>query len=536
MLADRMRVTAANGVNQHWISGTRIDPVFIFDEDGDGRDANGKALAAAELRDPESGLIEAFINMYKLRPRHPQGRLMLGRYDLTKRNKKGVMLSTPPYLNINAKLQSLPIELGDQYVLQLVQINPAGGTTKWTSERITADWTTPVCTAPKIVVEEGQPIVSPFESLPGSSPYFGTRVATWVGANTTSISVDVDHFTCVDPESGIFKTEMWVGTKQDGVDDLIPRQEVTLGSIHSLPIKPNLDFKDRMYCKQCGDDIVVGVKCVNRGNVTVNCRPYAIVRVDGSPPGCAGVKPMLGQGLRMGFQSSRKDLLLSKLRDAGMEDKETGIKTVTYTLLDVKSVDSKASLAEPLHMPWLDHDGLPLSQKMGIKGISLLHGHTYSVNISLTSHIGMMGSCLTSEVLIDATPPTEGLAILLQHDKDNDAEMPVQNYFQYRCVNPHPPLPFCTLHRARARASYHHKRSYGTPAQQRYSSEVHPQPPARLLVWQQASAAHRKPALRRPRERHPWLHGKRVPHRRLAHPARRLDRPDGFHHARGGAA
>jgi hypothetical protein len=439
MLADRLRVTAANGVNQHWISATRIDPVFVFDGGGDERDANGKSIAGGDLVDPESGIVEAFINLYKLRPRHPGGREMLNRYYMSKRTEGGRIIRSPPYVNVNSKLHYLPLELGQQYVVQLVQVNQAGGYTKWISDRITADWTTPVCTTPKIVVEEDEPIVAPFDSLPGSSPYFGTRVATWVRSTTTSISVDVDHFTCEDPESMIFKTEMWVGSKHDGVDDIIPVQEVQLGTVHKLPISPNLNLKDRMYCKQCGDDIVVGVRCINRANVSRVCRPYAVVRVDGSPPGCVGVQPLLGQGLRPGFQSSRNNLLLSKLRDAGMEDKETGIKLVEYSLIDVASVDATAALSGPLSLPWLEHEGLPLSQKMGIQGISLLHGHTYRVEISLTNYIGLNGSCLTNAVLIDATPPTEGVVLLLQHDKDNEAVMPVVNFFQYR----HIPLP-CT--------------------------------------------------------------------------------------------
>ena len=162
------------------------------------------------------------------------------------------------------------------------------------------------------------------------------------------------------------------------------------------------------------------------------CRPYAVVRVDGSPPGCAGVTPLLGQGLRPGFQSSRTSLLLSKLRDAGMEDKETGIKHVEYSLVDVASVDATAQLNAPRPLPWLGHEGLPLSQKAGIMGISLLHGHTYRVEISLTNYIGLNGVCLTNEVLVDATPPIAGVALLLQNDEDNEAVMPVVNYFQYR--------------------------------------------------------------------------------------------------------
>jgi hypothetical protein len=161
------------------------------------------------------------------------------------------------------------------------------------------------------------------------------------------------------------------------------------------------------------------------------------VRVDGSPPGCAGVTPLLGQGLRPGFQSSRTSLLLSKLRDAGMVDKETGIKHVEYSLVDVASVDATASLNPPQPLPWLGHEGLPQSQKVGIMGVSLLHGHTYRVEISLTNYIGLNGVCLTNEVLVDATPPIGGVALLLQKDEDNEAVMPVVNYFQYRSAPPY---------------------------------------------------------------------------------------------------
>ena len=287
MMADRMRVTSTRHsesqdvgvIKQYWVSGTRIDPLFVFDQSGYLRDSSGKLTSTSGLKDPDSGTVEAFVNMYKLRPRHPEGREWQGRFDLTKRTEGSALIRTPPFLHASSKLHGLSLELGSQYVLQLVQINPAGGTTKWTSERITADWTTPVCTPPTVVVEAGQPMVAPFASLPGASPYFGTRVSTWLRSTATEISVDVNVNTCEDPESSIHTVEMWVGSKQDGVDDLIPRQEVQLGTIHKLPVAPNLDFKDRMYCKQCGDDIVIGVRCINYANVSRACRPYAVVRV-----------------------------------------------------------------------------------------------------------------------------------------------------------------------------------------------------------------------------------------------------------------
>ena len=432
MLADRMRSTSTDGDHtQFWISRTRIDPIFVFDKGGFTRDESGKANVGADVTDPESGFVQGVVNLYQLRRGHPDGRRMVAAYQMPAGRLGDVPVpkSTPPYLHASKVLHKLALENGAQYLLQLTLINRAGGRTKWLSGPITVDYTPPVCSAPTIVAKEGQPVIAPFTSLPGSSPYFGTRAATWVSATVTAVSVNVGFDTCSDAESGIDRAQMWVGT-ETGIDDLIPSRVVALGTVYQLPILPNTNFQDRTYCTQCGEDIVIGVRCTNKATVHALCRPDVIVRVDGSPPACVGVQPLLGKGPHFGVQSSRASLQLGKLLDAGFQDKETGIKRSTYWLHDLHAVDGGA-LTEPLELSWMEHEGVPDTQKTQIQGLSLQHGHTYAVNISLTNYIGLQGWCISTEVTVDTTPPAAGVVLLLQHDKDNDDAMPVVNAFQY---------------------------------------------------------------------------------------------------------
>jgi hypothetical protein len=242
----------------------------------------------------------------------------------------------------------------------------------------------------------------------GSTDYGGTRIHTWISASTTAINVHISNGVCVDDESGIHKINMWVGTKRNAIGDLVKEHEVQAGTIHTIDISKSilLDFKDKVECDQCGDDTVVGVECINGASLKKVCQRYASYRVDGSPPTCKSNFVLLGDGAKKGFQSVSHTLKISNFEYA-LEDRETGIRRVTYELLDVDAIVASGvdgNLSEPVNLPLVDHDGLP-TNRMSIPGLQLAHGHTYQIRFTASNYLGMVGlPCLTSKVLIDTTP------------------------------------------------------------------------------------------------------------------------------------
>ena len=298
--------------------------------------------------------------------------------------------------------------------------------------QIIADWTTPVCTTPFLAPAPGEAMVRAMFQPIGSTHYGGTRVHSWIAETTTSISVIISDGVCQDPESGISEILMWVGSKRDAQGDIIEKKIIEPGTVVTLDgVKPLLDFSDRLECDNCGSDTVVGVQCTNGASLKKVCNRYASFRVDASPPKC---KPApfvkLGDGLRKKFQSVTHTLRLSNFNYA-IEDRETGIKTVRYDLIDQEALDLDAELAEPLHLHLADHEGLP-TNRMSIPGLALEHGHTYAIQFTATNYIGLVGEpCLTTSVMIDTTPPAAGIVVLLQHDKQNEVPMPDPNFYQY---------------------------------------------------------------------------------------------------------
>ena len=444
VIADRNRISSYDGITQFFVTQSRIDPVWLFEEyDLASRDpASPAALPIGrDLKDPETGAPYATVDLYRLRPGDPRGREHTGSFILHHFNIGSATstLKTPPYLHANTKANNLRLELGARYMMELVQTNLAGGRTIMPSDTITADWTEPTCTTPILVPALGEAMVKALFRPPGSTEYGGTRVHSWISAAATSIDVQISDSVCQDPESGIGKVTMWVGTKRNGVGDVVAKHEVDAGSKHTLQITPLVNFKDRVECDQCGDDTVVGVECTNGAALTRVCQRYASFRVDGSAPKCKNDFVLLGDGQRFGFQSSTHTLKLSNF-DYALEDRETGIRRVTYQLVDLAhGVDNRGNKlkgaqqrAAPLSMPLVDHDGLP-TNRMSIPGLKLLHGHVYAIRFRPTNYLDQVGeTCSTSAVLIDTTPPIAGPVLILQADSQNEVPgIPEANYYQY---------------------------------------------------------------------------------------------------------
>ena len=313
-LADVNHRSSSDGITQYWISKTRIDPLFMF-EDYDLTSRTSEQPKAGlvdheiDLVDPESGnLAGAHIDLFRLRPGDPAGREHNGRYVMSSCSLPAGFICigefpVPNLLHANVKMHGLNLQIGGRYMMEFVQTNKAGGITVWPSEQITADWTHPVCTTPWLSAGPGGLMVQAMTQPVGSTGYGGTRAHSWVTAETRTINVHLADATCLDPESGISGTTMWVATKRDGVGDIYPEEPFELGTVKTITVTPLLELKDQLECDQCGDDTVIGVRCTNGAAQWKICQRYASFRVDGSPPKCKNGFVLAGEGSRRGYQS-----------------------------------------------------------------------------------------------------------------------------------------------------------------------------------------------------------------------------------------
>ena len=433
IISDRHRKSSIDGTYQYFVSETRIDPMWIFGSyDLAARPRTSPRIATSDdFVDPESGAVFAHVDLYRLRPGDSQGREHSGRYVIHKGYPQ-LNLQAPSYLHANTQEHGLRLLLGARYMLELVQTNVAGGRSVTPSETIVADWTTPVCTTPLLAPGPNEPMVRAMFQPVGSTSYGGTRVHSWVHESTSRISVQISDGVCQDAESGIQRIQMWVGSKRNAHGDIVAKRDVQAGSVVTLDVRPLLDFQDRTECDRCGSDTVVGIECTNGAAQRKVCQRYASFRVDGSPPTCKEDFVLLGDGAQRGFQSSTHTLKMSNF-DYALEDRETGIERVEYTLIDEEAVPtaSRRTLSADLRLPLVDHDGLP-TNRMAIPGLSLEHGHTYAIEFRAKNYVGLVSApCRTSSVLIDTTPPLAGPVVVLQHDSQNEAASPEPNYYQY---------------------------------------------------------------------------------------------------------
>ena len=68
VVADRHRNTSADGSAQYWVSDTRIDPAWLFDAQYVQREESGNLVdSLAELADPDSGPVSAYVDLYQVR-------------------------------------------------------------------------------------------------------------------------------------------------------------------------------------------------------------------------------------------------------------------------------------------------------------------------------------------------------------------------------------------------------------------------------------------------------------------------------------
>ena len=448
VFADRNVNTSADGLHQFFVNRTRISAVWTPPVASDS--VIFPISTGTVLEDEESGMREAYIDLYRLLPATAEGKEFVGKYPLANASNavKAARRQFAPY--VQAKLdgpdgRAPALLLGEAYVLELVLINSAGGISSMVSPVIVADWTPPVCTTPRLFPGEHDRMVQAFVQPPGSTHYMGTRVHNWIRGDAADITVYISEGTCIDDESGIRGVEMWVSNEPNDREPFItPPRLVEPGFSFPLSISPKLDFEDRTECDQCGSAIFVGIRCHNGANMRDICPHFGSIRVDGSPPVCIDGQVVLGQGSTPEFQAHTNGFNVSNF-DFGLEDRETGIENVTYELLDEESLYGSL-LSPPIRLTWADHAGLPvgqmtilgdgapeLSEPTGAPvGFTLVHGHRYRVRYTPTNMLGMVGEpCYTSSVLIDTTPPLKGVVVILQHDSDNDAAIPEPNYYQY---------------------------------------------------------------------------------------------------------
>ena len=415
MLADRKRAARAQGIQQYFVSSTRIDPVWVFD---DATPSAAQLAALPKLSDPDSGSIRASASLYRIWPGSARGSMLLGEYELTQDEADG-KFSSSPSLHVNKQQHRLDLELGATYIVRLNQINRAGGSTGTFSEAVIADWTPPECRPPVVAAAPGELMVSAGQEPPGSSREGSTRAYNWIGPNTSSVSVHLHDRVCADSESGVDDIEMWLGSAKDAVDDLVAATDVSMGTERVIDLRnvmPQLRYGDRIGCKNCSQTMYVGVRCVNGATLQKVCQRYLSFRVDGSPPFC---KPpgsiTLGSGRSAAFQADSKQLRVRNLYSS-LIDSETGIARVKYVLDDVSEGDH---VLMSHNLTWLDHDFAPPSD-LSIFGVTLLHAHTYQLMVEATNTFGLTSTCASSKVTIDVTPPVNGYPLLIIHAADSE--------------------------------------------------------------------------------------------------------------------
>lgn len=136
------------------------------------------------ISDPESGLVRAYSDLYMLRPGDHRGRLHMGRHDLTLMDQNGAPLETPSHIPTSR----VSLTLGAAYMLELVQINPAGGISITPSDVVVADWTFPICSPPQLFpASDDEPFVPAFLQPPGSRSDWATRSHNWVSPTTSVV-------------------------------------------------------------------------------------------------------------------------------------------------------------------------------------------------------------------------------------------------------------------------------------------------------------------------------------------------------------
>ena len=390
--------------------------------------------------DPESGPTFATYEIYRLHPSDTPT-LFYGTLNASCTGSGGFVVPRgggcgfQPYGKVQVRPPTDPnpygfpsLELGAQYRVEVHLYNRAGSVTHLRPPPVMADYTPPTYSMP-LLDPSGLPLVRADESPPASDTWEGTRGFNWIAPGAQTLRVRLNASTCMDPESGIYRLNLTVGTGV-GTDDLM--------SSRTLPAQPyevNLswpiaaELAGYAECDDCGPIFYLGVHCTNWAAVSRSMAPV-LFRVDGSLPQCNQQRPLLGHGQYYWAQPEADKLLVSNY-DTAFYDRESGVLRIEYTLEDLTD-------GSTVDLPSFGHDGLPhdyagrMVSSRYLRGLSLQHAHWYRINATAINGVGSASApCSTTATVIDQTPPTAGVVYVVTSQEEGLREQPTHTDFQF---------------------------------------------------------------------------------------------------------
>ena len=297
---------------------------------------------------------------------------------------------------------------GEIYAVEVISCMLSGTCKSTMSKDIKADFTAPVCVDPPLSVPPGTAVVRAGEYPDGATRWWGVRKFNWLSGSITQMLLAMNPLTCTDPESGIHSAMFAVGSYVQG-EDIVPWSITRELRPHVIDVTWDVTSmkEDLPFCEWCGAPTYISIQCFNGAATVAECRNPPSFRIDGTAPKCFKGIPMVGRGRYREFQAKTTSLDIHSFVGA-LSDRETGIYSVEYVLIDVTT-------AEVMPLPNMSHYGLPrdlIGNKMRTqtaRRLNMKHGHTYMVNATATNGIGMVGEpCATSTTTIDLTPPIAG--------------------------------------------------------------------------------------------------------------------------------
>ena len=317
------------------------------------------------------------------------------------------------------------------YSVEVTSCALSGICKKSMSQQIKADFTIPQCVDPRLAVPEGTAVVRSRTYPDGSTWYWGVRKFNWMAGSISKLLLDINKETCSDPESGIHSAMFAVGTYVQG-DDIIPWSITRELRPHEIEVTWDTTnfYEDMPLCEWCGAPTYISIKCVNGAAQEGPCKAPPSFRIDGTAPKCRAGIAMVGSGRYREYQATTTSLEVHGFVGS-LHDRETGIHSVEYVLIDVTT-------GEVTPLPSMFHYGLPRDltgkkmQTQVVRGLEMKHGHSYIVNGTAMNSVMMVGKpCGTSHTTIDLTPPVGGQVYIVFSDEAGLEDEPVATLFQY---------------------------------------------------------------------------------------------------------
>ena len=323
-----------------------------------------------------------------------------------------------PYCSCSARVycgvsqdRCLALELGEYYNIHLIVTNGAGKQLHYTHERIMTDWTPPICT--NLTDEDPFGIVAGDVDYVSAIPFLRTSWSCW------------------DPQSGVARIELAVGTFPGGDDvkEFTSVDGLSTADISGFPVQN----RTRYY---------VTVKAINHAELRHTMFTDGVL-IDDTPPSCYSKRlldgrPDVDSGLDANFQAY-DDRLIFDWTDAAW-DSDSFIRSEQVQWHDAMDGYGDAAFVTQPRPENIGCDQLfnttacntlqgctwdmhsvrcvGARSRTTFEGLSLQHGKTYYGILRATNNALMSTDCFTNGITVDKTPPTTGKCL------DGNAMMP----------------------------------------------------------------------------------------------------------------